>query len=98
MLWRLLPGIVCIDVSFHIRGGLWMNRKAMSIWLSGLLIGTLFTVIFAGSVSAMNDEQNLSGYVWQADGSPLPPGQHDFCIWVNHSGVWYRFPDTGWAL
>jgi hypothetical protein len=72
-----------------------MKRKAISISLSALLIGTLFTVVFMGSVSAMNDEQNLSGLVWEADGSaPIPTT--GYCIWVERgaNGTWYRFPDA----
>ncbi|UCF08046.1 MAG: hypothetical protein JSW28_10470 [Thermoplasmata archaeon] len=70
-----------------------MSRKAISISVTALMIGTLFTVILTGTVSAMNDDQNISGLVWTSDGT-APPSITEFAIWVNHSGVWYRFPDV----
>jgi hypothetical protein len=76
-----------------------LKRKAISIWLASILVAAVFTVILVGSVSAISDDHNLSGIVWQSDGSP-PTGPSDFCIWVEHtagSDSWYRFPSTGWV-
>ncbi len=77
-----------------------MEKKSISIWLSMILIGTFFTILFAGNVSAAVDDHNLSGLIWQSDGSP-PTGPTEFCIWVERgpgSGNWYRFPETGWVM
>ncbi len=77
-----------------------MNKKAIGILLASLLIGTIFTVVFAGSVSAANDDHNLSGVVWRADGSS-PGTQTEFCIHVEYpalTGIWTRYPDTGWVM
>ncbi len=68
-----------------------MRRKATSVWLALALVATVFTVIFVGSVSAVNNDHNLSGIVYKSDGSN-PGASAGFCIWVNHSGVWNRFP------
>ncbi len=70
-----------------------MKKKALSIWSVVLLIGTIFTVVFMGNVSAALEEQNVTGIVWKSDGTPSD-SQAEFCIWVNHSGVWNRFPDV----
>ena len=59
-----------MTIKFYCEGVVIMKKKTMSIWLVALLIGAIFTVVFFGNVSAMNDEQNLSGLVWQADGTP----------------------------
>jgi hypothetical protein len=73
-----------------------MRKKAVSIWFALLLVLTIYTVILVGSVTAMSDDQNLSGLVWQNDGS-FPTKNTTFCIWVEHAGFWFRFPETGWA-
>jgi hypothetical protein len=76
-----------------------MKRKAISIWLTSLMIAAIFTVVLAGSVSAISNDHNLSGIVWQSDGS-APTGATNFCIWVEHpalSGNWERFPSSGWV-
>ncbi|UCG67983.1 MAG: hypothetical protein JSV09_09080, partial [Thermoplasmata archaeon] len=60
-----------------------MKEKAIGVWLAMRLIGAIYTVIFIGSVSAMVDDHNLSGYVWKSDGT-APTEETEFCIWVNH--------------
>jgi hypothetical protein len=48
----------------------------------------------------MNDEHNLSGLIWQNDGS-TPTTQTGFAIWVEYlpgSGSWSRYPTSGWYL
>jgi hypothetical protein len=48
----------------------------------------------------MNDEHNLSGLIWQNDGS-TPTTQTGFAIWVEYlpgSGSWSRYPAVGWYL
>jgi hypothetical protein len=62
------------------------------------MIAAIFTVIFTSSVIAVNNDHNLSGVIWQSDGS-LPSGPTNFCIWVERipdSDDWKRFPATGW--
>jgi hypothetical protein len=81
------------------RGGFNMKRKAISIWVTSIMIAAIFTVVLVGNVSAISNDHNLSGIVWQSDGS-APTGATDFCIWVEHtagSGTWNRFPTTGWV-
>jgi hypothetical protein len=76
-----------------------MKRKAISIWLTSVMIAAIFTVVLVGNVSAISNDHNLSGIVWQSDGS-APTGPTNFCIWVEHlagSGNWNRFPTTGWV-
>ncbi|UCE36881.1 MAG: hypothetical protein JSW00_15450 [Thermoplasmata archaeon] len=77
-----------------------MEKKSISIWLALLLVGTIYTIMFTGSVSAVNNDHNLSGLVWQSDGS-LPTQKTEFCVWVQYppvTGEWYRFPEIGWAM
>lgn len=76
-----------------------MKRKAISIWVTSLMIVAIFTVVLVGTVSAISNDHNLSGIVWQSDGS-APTGATNFCIYVEHtagSGTWYRFPTSGWV-
>ncbi len=73
-----------------------MKGRMSSLVVMVLLLFSTLTVIFSGIVSAMNDEQNLSGIIWLSDGS-TPPSQTGFAIWVEWpSGIWNRYPDTGW--
>ena len=74
-----------------------VTQKLSGLFVIVLLLFSTFIAVFLGSVSAINDNQNLTGIVWQSDGS-IPTGQTEFAIWVNHSGIWNRFPDTGWAM
>jgi hypothetical protein len=77
-----------------------MEKKSISIWLSLILIGTFFTILVAQNVSAVIDDQNLSGVIWKSDGSS-PTGPTEFCIWVERvplSEDWYRFPQSGWIM
>jgi hypothetical protein len=102
-----LGGFLCKNgrlTKVSIRGGLNMRRKAISIWLASILVAAVFTVILIGSVNAISNDHNLSGIIWQSDGSvPTnpPTDETDFCIWVNHwDGLqfrWFRFPSVGWA-
>ncbi|UCG68201.1 MAG: hypothetical protein JSV09_10285, partial [Thermoplasmata archaeon] len=74
-----------------------MRERTISLVLAILLFLSTVTVVFTGNVKAMNDEHNLSGLIWLSDGS-TPPSQTGFAIWVEYSGNWSRFPDTGWYL
>lgn len=71
-------------------------RKISSFWMTFLIIFSSFMVIFMGNISALNDAQNLSGIVWQSNGDN-PTDITEFCVWVEHNSIWYRYPETGWA-
>jgi len=71
-------------------------KKISSFWITILLVFSSFMVTFLGNISALNDAQNLSGIIWQSDGSN-PSDITQFCVWVEHNSIWYRYPQTGWV-
>jgi hypothetical protein len=77
--------------------GICMKKKAISIWLATILIVSIFTVIIAGTTTAINNDHNLSGLVWKSDGT-APASNTTFAIYVYHNSAWERFPQTGWIV
>jgi hypothetical protein len=75
-----------------------VSRRISSLLIATSLLSGFFFVFFPGQVIAAEDNQNLSGIVWQSDGR-VPTQSTDYCIWVERGPTtdnWYRFPRTGW--
>ncbi len=72
---------------------------------SAILVALAAIALVATPVHAAADDQNLTGLVYLADGTPLSAtlwaDNTGFAVFVNHGGSWstaWRYPVTGWYL
>ncbi|UCE36880.1 MAG: hypothetical protein JSW00_15445, partial [Thermoplasmata archaeon] len=72
-----------------------MIKRISSFLIVTFIITSIFITFFTVKVHAAENEHNLSGLVWQSNGD-IPSQSTEYCIWVQHSGDWNRFPDIGW--
>jgi subtilase family serine protease len=78
-----------------------MDMKLLSLILSIMLVSSF--LVLAETGTSQPEEMNLEGRIFLWDGTTPLQGlpwedTTPFTIWVYHSGIWNRFPRTGWVL
>ena len=81
-------------------------RRGSRSWACSALLFALVALSLApGPARAATDDQNLTGLVYLADGTPLSAtpwaDNTSFAVYVNHTGDWataWRYPASGWYL